>query len=121
MRIFFAASVGFAVPVSEMFSIAAFWKGVVLGVGPTIGTKVFSGLFGYVTPTLPRCIVTTHAVAWVGSHFYSHVHTSIHRYVRYHDEQGVTHMYRDGAANPVTPTQDGRHRMRAGCPAAQVP
>jgi len=45
MRLFFSASVGFAVPVTKMFSIESIWRGAVLGVGPCIGTKLFSGLF----------------------------------------------------------------------------
>ena len=49
VRIFFAASVGFAVPVSDMFSVGAFWRGILLGIGPTIATKVLSGMFGRVT------------------------------------------------------------------------
>uniref|UniRef100_A0A7S2NN70 Cation/H+ exchanger transmembrane domain-containing protein n=1 Tax=Haptolina brevifila TaxID=156173 RepID=A0A7S2NN70_9EUKA len=45
MRLFFACSVGFAVPVSKMFSPEAVWRGIVLGIGPCVGTKLFSGLF----------------------------------------------------------------------------
>ena len=47
VRIFFAASVGFAVPIQKMFSLDAFWRGLILGLGPTIGAKVVSGLFAY--------------------------------------------------------------------------
>jgi Kef-type K+ transport system membrane component KefB len=48
VRIFFAASVGFAVPVGAMFTAAAFWKGMILGIVPCIATKVLSGMFGSV-------------------------------------------------------------------------
>ena len=47
MRIFFASTVGFAVPVSKMLQIEAIWKGVLLGLGPCIGTKLISGIFAY--------------------------------------------------------------------------
>ena len=47
MRIFFAASVGFAIPVKQMFTGAAFGKGLVLGIGPTILTKIVAGLFAH--------------------------------------------------------------------------
>lgn len=48
MRIFFAATVGFAIPVKVMFTISAFWRGAVLGIGPCITTKLISGLFARV-------------------------------------------------------------------------
>lgn len=47
VKIFFAASVGFAVPVETMGSAKAIWQGVVLGLVPTIGAKIISGLFAY--------------------------------------------------------------------------
>ena len=49
MRLFFAATVGFAVPVSQMFSVDAIWRGAVLGIGPCILTKLVSGLFACAT------------------------------------------------------------------------
>jgi len=45
MRIFFAATVGFAVPVKVMFTGSAVWRGAILGIGPCIATKLFSGIF----------------------------------------------------------------------------
>ena len=48
VRFFFASSVGFAVPLTEMFTLNAFTKGLVLAVGPTICTKIMSGTFAYV-------------------------------------------------------------------------
>ena len=41
---FFAASVGFAIPVETMLSFEAFWKGCVAAILPCIATKVASGL-----------------------------------------------------------------------------
>jgi len=48
MRMFFSATVGFAVPVQKMISLTALWRGVVLGIGPCISTKLVSGLFARV-------------------------------------------------------------------------
>ena len=48
MRIFFACTVGFAVPVSEFASFTAWWRGIVLGLGPCIGMKLVSGIFAFV-------------------------------------------------------------------------
>jgi len=45
IRIFFAASVAFAIPVQELLSLEAFWKGAVMGIGPCILTKVFCAPF----------------------------------------------------------------------------
>ena len=47
VRFFFAASVGFAVPVDEMKTLETFGRGLVLAIGPTIGTKIISGAFAY--------------------------------------------------------------------------
>merc|ERR1719502_2643969 len=40
IRIFFACTVAFAIPVGELISIEAFWKGSIMGIGPCILTKV---------------------------------------------------------------------------------
>jgi len=48
MRLFFSATVGFAVPVGDLFDGTAIWRGAVLGVGPCIATKLFSGLFAWI-------------------------------------------------------------------------
>ena len=40
IRIFFACTVAFAIPVSKLLSIDAFWKGAIMGFGPCILTKV---------------------------------------------------------------------------------
>jgi len=48
IRLFFAASVAFSVPVSDMFSkagISLLWKGLIVAVVPCILAKVFSGFF----------------------------------------------------------------------------
>ena len=50
VRFFFAASVGFAVPVGDMFSGSNIWKGFILGIGPCISMKVVSG---------PLCLYST--------------------------------------------------------------
>ena len=47
IHIFFAATVGFAIPVKEMIDLDKIWKGCVLAVGPTILTKMVSGLAAY--------------------------------------------------------------------------
>ena len=47
MRVFFACTVGFAVPVAEFASFKAWWRGILLGIGPCIGMKLFSGVFAY--------------------------------------------------------------------------
>ena len=38
IRIFFSATVGFAVPLSQMFTLDAFLRGLVIGVGPGQGS-----------------------------------------------------------------------------------
>ena len=44
IRIFFAATVGFAVPIKMMLTVDAFWKGLVLGAVPGILCKIVSGV-----------------------------------------------------------------------------
>ena len=71
VRFFFAASVGFAVPVSEMFTWDAFGNGLLLAIGPTIATKV-------VVPP-PSHTTTTTTIAFLAPrappHFISPPHT----------------------------------------------
>merc|ERR1719382_132765 len=45
IRIFFAATVAFAIPVQELLSFDALWKGAVMGIGPCILTKVLCAPF----------------------------------------------------------------------------
>mmetsp|Transcript_114413 Transcript_114413/g.369698 ORF Transcript_114413/g.369698 Transcript_114413/m.369698 type:complete len:886 (-) Transcript_114413:83-2740(-) len=45
VRIFFACTVAFSIPLSELLSWNAFWKGTIMGVGPCILTKVLCALF----------------------------------------------------------------------------
>eukprot|EP00429_Kryptoperidinium_foliaceum_P014134 CAMPEP_0176044782 /NCGR_PEP_ID=MMETSP0120_2-20121206/22227_1 /TAXON_ID=160619 /ORGANISM="Kryptoperidinium foliaceum, Strain CCMP 1326" /LENGTH=631 /DNA_ID=CAMNT_0017378187 /DNA_START=53 /DNA_END=1948 /DNA_ORIENTATION=- len=45
IRIFFAASVAFAIPVQELLSLEAFWKGAIMGIGPCIIAKVICAPF----------------------------------------------------------------------------
>ena len=45
VKIFFAATVGFSVPVKEMLTGKSLGYGLILGVGPVIGCKIISGLF----------------------------------------------------------------------------
>lgn len=40
IRIFFACTVAFAIPVAYLLSIEAFWKGSIMGIGPCVLTKV---------------------------------------------------------------------------------
>jgi len=40
LRIFFACTLAWSIPVEELFSIEAFWKGTLMGIGPCILTKV---------------------------------------------------------------------------------
>merc|ERR1719334_724775 len=44
VRMFFAATVGFAIPVTEMFKLDSFWKGCVIAATATIIGKVVAGL-----------------------------------------------------------------------------
>merc|ERR1719326_1266996 len=41
IRIFFSCTVAFAIPVNELLSFDAFWKGSIMGIGPCVATKVF--------------------------------------------------------------------------------
>lgn len=45
VRFFFAATVAFSVPVATMMSVDAFWKGVVLCIGPCMIGKLLAGIF----------------------------------------------------------------------------
>merc|ERR1712151_634844 len=45
LRIFFSCTVAFSIPVSELISFDAFWKGSIMGIGPCIATKVFCAVF----------------------------------------------------------------------------
>mmetsp|Transcript_9475 Transcript_9475/g.10795 ORF Transcript_9475/g.10795 Transcript_9475/m.10795 type:complete len:404 (+) Transcript_9475:2-1213(+) len=45
LRIFFGATVGFAVPIKELLTLEIFWKGAIVGIFPCILGKVLSGFF----------------------------------------------------------------------------
>eukprot|EP00605_Chrysophyceae_sp_TOSAG23-4_P000400 GSChrysophyteH1.ASY1.ANO1.456.1 assembled CDS len=45
MRLFFSSSIAFSIPVSVMFTVEAFWKGLILAIVPCIGGKLLSGIF----------------------------------------------------------------------------
>lgn len=45
IRIFFACTVAFSIPISKLLSVEALWKGSIMGIGPCILTKVFCALF----------------------------------------------------------------------------
>jgi Kef-type K+ transport system membrane component KefB len=45
LRIFFACTVAFSIPLAELLSFEAFWKGTLMGIGPCIATKVFCAFF----------------------------------------------------------------------------
>lgn len=45
IRIFFSCTVAFSIPVDKLFSIDAFWKGTIMGIGPCIMTKVGCAFF----------------------------------------------------------------------------
>merc|ERR1712048_304480 len=45
MRLFFACTLAWAIPVNDLFSLEAFWKGTLMGIGPCILTKVLCGPF----------------------------------------------------------------------------
>jgi len=40
IRIFFACTVAFSIPIAELMSIESFWKGSIMGIGPCVLTKV---------------------------------------------------------------------------------
>jgi len=45
IRLFFGATVAFSIPIDKMLSVDAFWRGLILGLGPCIATKIGSGVF----------------------------------------------------------------------------
>jgi len=45
IRIFFACTVAFSIPIDQLLSIEAFWKGSIMGIGPCILTKVLCAFF----------------------------------------------------------------------------
>jgi Kef-type K+ transport system membrane component KefB len=45
IRIFFACTVAFSIPVDQLMSISAFWKGSLMGIGPCVLTKVLCAPF----------------------------------------------------------------------------
>jgi len=45
LRIFFACTLAWSIPVGDLFSLEAFWKGTIMGIGPCILTKVCCGPF----------------------------------------------------------------------------
>merc|ERR1719321_152524 len=45
IRIFFACTVAFSIPLDKLMSFDAFWKGSIMGIGPCILTKVCCGPF----------------------------------------------------------------------------
>jgi len=45
IRIFFSCTVAFSIPIDELISIDAFWKGTIMGIIPCIATKVFCAFF----------------------------------------------------------------------------
>jgi len=45
IRIFFAATVAFSIPLGKLMSFDAFWKGSIMGIGPCIATKVLCAPF----------------------------------------------------------------------------
>merc|ERR1719433_2194451 len=45
IRIFFAATLAWSIPVQQLFSLEAFWKGSIMGIGPCILMKVLCAPF----------------------------------------------------------------------------
>lgn len=45
LRIFFSCTVAFSIDVTALFTVEAFWKGLVIGMVPCLATKVMSGIF----------------------------------------------------------------------------
>jgi predicted Kef-type K+ transport protein len=45
IRIFFSCTVAFSIPVSKLLSLDALWKGLIMGAGPCIATKVLCAPF----------------------------------------------------------------------------
>ena len=64
VRFFFASSVGFAVPVSEMIDPASIGKGLALGVVPCISMKIVSGAFAYVRYASEEARQRSRSASW---------------------------------------------------------
>jgi Kef-type K+ transport system membrane component KefB len=45
IRLFFSATVAFSIEISDLFTLEAFWKGLILGIGPCLLTKMVAGYF----------------------------------------------------------------------------
>lgn len=45
IRLFFSATVAFGIEISDLFTFEAFWKGLVMGIGPCLLTKMVAGYF----------------------------------------------------------------------------
>jgi len=45
VRLFFCATVAFSIPVSSMFTLESFWKGLILAIIPTVAGKIVAGVF----------------------------------------------------------------------------
>merc|ERR1719420_22315 len=45
LRVFFACTVGFAIPIDQLLTIDAFLKGMIIGAIPCLGAKVFCAPF----------------------------------------------------------------------------
>ena len=45
IRIFFACTVAFSIPIAKLLSVEALWKGAIMGIGPCILTKVICAFF----------------------------------------------------------------------------
>jgi Kef-type K+ transport system membrane component KefB len=45
LRLFFGCTLAWAIPVNELFSLEAFWKGTLMGIGPCIASKVLCAPF----------------------------------------------------------------------------
>ena len=65
VRFFFASSVGFAVPVSEMGDPTTIGKGLALGAVPCISMKIVSGAFAYVRYASDEARQRSRSASWV--------------------------------------------------------
>jgi Kef-type K+ transport system membrane component KefB len=45
LRVFFACTLAWSIPIDDLFNIDSFWKGTLMGIGPCIATKVLCGPF----------------------------------------------------------------------------
>jgi Kef-type K+ transport system membrane component KefB len=45
LRIFFSCTVAFSIDVTALFTVEAFWKGLVIGIGPCLLAKIVAGAF----------------------------------------------------------------------------